>query len=139
LLPPKDFKELFAPRLKKIVDAGHKHGMKVIMHSCGNLNLLWEDLVSTGIDALHPLEPTARMNLVELKRKTPNLTFIGNVSPQDLQDKDPEFIRDYTKKLMTEAKVDGRFMLSSGHSINPAVNLENYLAMRETHEKYAKY
>ncbi len=139
LLPPKDFKELFAPRLKKIVDAGHKHGMKAIMHSCGNLNSIWEDLVETGIDALHPLEPTAKMNLVELKKKTPNLTFIGNVSPQDLQDKDPEFIREYTKNLITEAKVGGRYMLSSGHSINPAVNLENYLAMRETHEKYGRY
>jgi len=139
LLPPKDFIELFAPRLKKIVDTGHKHGMKVIMHSCGNLNQLWDDLVGTGIDALHPIEPTAKMDIFALKKANPNLTFIGNVSPQDLQDKDPDFIREYTKRLMTECKEGGRFILSSGHSINPAVDLQNYLAMRETHEKYAKY
>jgi uroporphyrinogen-III decarboxylase len=139
LVNPKDFKEEFKPRLKQIVDAGHKRNIKMIMHSCGNLNLLWDDIMETGIDALHPLEPTARMDIFELKRKTPKLTFIGNVSPQDLQDKSPEFIRNYTTRLMTECKQNGHYILSSGHSINPAVSLENYLVMREVHEKMAAY
>ena len=67
------------------------------------------------------------------------LVFIGNVSPQDLQDKTPDFIREYTTRLMTECKPGGHYILSSGHSINPAVDLQNYLAMREIHSKYAKY
>ncbi|MHA1611105.1 MAG: uroporphyrinogen decarboxylase family protein [Promethearchaeota archaeon] len=84
-------------------------------------------------------KPTAKMDIFQLKKDNPNLTFIGNVSPQDLQDKTPEFIRDYTTRLMTECKKGGRFILSSGHSINPAVDLENYLVMRDVHEKLGKY
>jgi len=109
------------------------------MHSCGNLNKIWDDLIGTGIDALHPIEPTAHMNIFELKKNNPDLVFVGNVSPQDLQDKSPDFIREYTTRLMTECKEGGKYILSSGHSINPAIGPENYLAMRETHEKYAKY
>jgi len=139
LLNPADFKELFVPRMKEIVDAAHKRGMKFFLHSCGNLNELWDDIISTGIDGLHPIEPTAKMNIFDLKKNNPDLVFIGNVSPQDLQDKSPDFIRDYTTRLMTECKEGGHYILSSGHSINPAVDLENYLAMRKIHSKYAQY
>ena len=139
LVRPDHFKEEHVPRLKQIVEAAHKRGMKFLMHSCGNLNELWDDLMTIGIDALHPIEPTAKMDIFKLKRENPNLTFIGNVSPQDLQDKDPEYIREYTTQLMTECKKGGRYILSSGHSINPAVGLENYLVMRETHDKMAPY
>ncbi|MHA1440011.1 MAG: uroporphyrinogen decarboxylase family protein, partial [Promethearchaeota archaeon] len=61
------------------------------------------------------------------------------VSPQDLSDKNPDDIREYTKRLIKEVAPGGGFILSSGHSINPAVKLENYLAMREIAEKYGKY
>lgn len=139
LVNPKHFKEEHVPRLKQIVDAAHKRGMKFLMHSCGNLNELWEDLMSIGIDALHPIEPTAKMDIFSLKKANPNLTFIGNVSVQDLQDKTPEYIRKSTEKLMTECKEGGRYMLSSGHSIHPAIDLQNYLAMREAHTRMAAY
>jgi len=139
LIRPDDFRELFVPRMKEMVDVAHKRGMKFFLHSCGNLNELWDDLISTGIDGLHPIEPTAKMDIFALKKKNPNLVFIGNVSPQDLQDKTPDFIRDYTTRLMTECKPGGHYILSSGHSINPAVDLQNYLAMREIHAKYAQY
>jgi uroporphyrinogen decarboxylase len=139
LINPKHFKEEHVPRLKQIVDAAHKRSMKFLMHSCGNLNELWDDLMSVGIDALHPIESAARMDIFRLKRENPHLTFIGNVSPQDLQDKTPDVIREYTTRLMTECKAGGRYMLSSGHSIHPAIDLQNYLAMRETHDRLASY
>jgi uroporphyrinogen decarboxylase len=61
------------------------------------------------------------------------------VSPQDLAEKTPEFIQDSTKKLIKELAPGGGYILSSGHSINPAVKLENFLAMHKTLEKYGKY
>ena len=139
LIHPKHFREEHVPRLKEIVDTAHKRGMKFIMHSCGNLNELWDDLMTIGIDALHPIEPTAKMDIFSLKKANPNLTFIGNVSAQDLQDKTPDYIRKSTEKLMTICKEGGRYMLSSGHSIHLAVDLQNYLAMREVHKKLAPY
>ena len=61
------------------------------------------------------------------------------MSPQDLAEKTPEFIKNYTKKLINEIAPGGGFILSSGHSINPAVKLENFLAMHETLKKYGTY
>ena len=64
---------------------------------------------------------------------------MGNVSPQDLSDKEPADIEEYTKKLIKNIAPGGGFVLSSGHSINPAVKLENFLAMRETLQKTGNY
>jgi uroporphyrinogen decarboxylase len=139
IVNPKDFRKYFAPRLKEIVDAAHSKKIKVFLHSCGNLNEILGDLVNAGIDALHPIEPTAYMDIFDIKKKYPNLTLVGNVSPQDLQDKSPDFIREYTERLMAEVKPGGHYILCSGHSINPAVKLENYLAMREVHDKKSQY
>jgi len=33
----------------------------------------------------------------------------------------------------------GGYILSTGHSINPAVKLENYLAMQDAYKKYGQY
>ncbi|KKK67501.1 hypothetical protein LCGC14_2953450, partial [marine sediment metagenome] len=67
------------------------------------------------------------------------ITFVGNVSPQDLSDKEPSIIRAYTKKLIKKVAPGGGFILSSGHSINPSVRLNNFLAMRETLERFGNY
>ncbi|MEX2715271.1 MAG: uroporphyrinogen decarboxylase family protein, partial [Candidatus Sigynarchaeota archaeon] len=60
-------------------------------------------------------------------------------SPQDLATKDKDHIIAYTKRLIKECAPGGGFIIASGHSINPEVKLENFLAMRETTEKFGKY
>ncbi|TFG25626.1 MAG: hypothetical protein EU533_00910 [Promethearchaeota archaeon] len=48
-------------------------------------------------------------------------------------------MEEYVKKLIKTRAPGGGFILSSGHSINPAIKLENFLAMHETLKKYGKY
>ncbi|MBD3351026.1 MAG: hypothetical protein GF364_06030 [Candidatus Lokiarchaeota archaeon] len=139
-LSPKNFKELVIPQLQRIVDGVHKAGMKLMLHSCGNLNEILDDIISTGVDALHPIEPTAYMDIFKIKEKYgEKVTLMGNVSPQDLQDKPPDYIREYVRKLMSKLPKNGGYIFSSGHSINPAVELDNYLAMRDEFKKHCYY
>ncbi len=142
-MSPRNYNTYVMPWLKRICDTAHKGGLKVILHSCGDVYQILEDIIKTGVDAMHPIEPTTsnpEYDIFKLKEKyRDKLCFIGNVSPQDLSDKDPEFIKQYTKKLIKHVAPGGGFILSSGHSINPAIKLDNFLAMRETLEKYDKY
>jgi uroporphyrinogen decarboxylase len=142
-MSPKNYRHYVIPWLKQICDVAHKGGIKVFLHSCGDDFKLLDDIIGAGVDALHPIEPTTanpEYNIFKLKEKyNDKLCFVGNVSPQDLADKDPTFIRAYTKKLIEKLGPGGGYILSSGHSINPAVKLENFLAMRETLEKYGIY
>ncbi|TFF63816.1 MAG: hypothetical protein EU521_00215 [Promethearchaeota archaeon] len=142
LMSPRSYKKLVLPWLERICQIANDSGVKIILHSCGDVYEIFDELVECGIDAIHPIEPTTanlNYNIFKLAKKYEELTFIGNISPQDLAGKDPSYIKDYTKKLIKELAPDGGFILSSGHSINPAVQLENFLAMYETLNKYGKY
>ncbi len=131
------------PWVKEICRIAHNAGLKVFFHSCGEIYKLFDDIVNTGIDAIHPLEPTTsnpEYDIFKLHEKYGDkITFMGNVSPQDLADKDTEYIKNYTKKLIKKLAPGGGYILSSGHSINPSVKLDNFLAMHETLQKYGKY
>ncbi|MFX0042460.1 MAG: uroporphyrinogen decarboxylase family protein [Candidatus Hodarchaeota archaeon] len=143
LMSPKNYRKYVFPWLKEACKDAHKRGVKIILHSCGDLYPIFEDLVNAGVDAIHPIEPTTannKYNIFELYEKYKNrIAFIGNVSPQDLADKEPEFIEDYTKSLIKKLAPEGGFILSSGHSINPSVKLENFLAMHTALKKYGTY
>lgn len=142
-MSPRNYNKYVIPWVERICKVGHKGGLKVMLHSCGDISQIFEDLINAGVDCFNPIEPTTanpEYDIFKYKQKYGDkITLNGNVSPQDLADKTPEFIRDYTKKLIKEVAPGGGFILSSGHSINPAVKLENYLAMREVTEKYGKY
>jgi len=143
LMSPKNYKAYVLPWLEEACKVAHKGGLKVILHSCGDILQLLEDIVKVGVDAIHPIEPTtanSKYNIYELYEKfSERISFIGNVSPQDLADKDQNFIKSYTKNLVKKLAPGGGFILSSGHSINPSVKLENFLAMHNTLKKYGTY
>jgi len=143
LMRPIYYKKYVLPWLERICELGKKNGVDVIFHSCGDIYGIFDDIVKAGISAIHPIEPTTanpEYDIFKLHRKYgEKLTFMGNVSPQSLADKGPDFIKEYTKKLIKNLGPGGGYVLSSGHSINPAVKLENFLAMHEMLQKYGTY
>ncbi len=143
LMSPKNYRTYVFPWLKEACKNAHKGGVKIILHSCGDLYPIFEDIINAGVDAIHPIEPTTanpNYNIFKLYETFWNqIAFIGNVSPQDLADKEPKFIENYTKSLIKKLAPGGGFILSSGHSINPSVKLENYLAMHDTLKKNGSY
>lgn len=137
------FKEYVIPWYKRICDTAHKGGVKIMLHSCGDVHEVFPDIISAGVDSIHPIEPTTAnpdFDIFKLNQKFgDDITLIGNVSPQDLTDKNEKYIEDYTKRLLTEIAPNGGFILSSGHSITPSIKLENFLAMHKTLKNYGNY
>jgi uroporphyrinogen decarboxylase len=52
LMSPAHWREFFAPGYRRVCEAAHGHEMRVILHSCGMLWELMEDLIECGIDVL---------------------------------------------------------------------------------------
>lgn len=63
MLSPDLWREIFKPRLKRIVDAAHRNGMIFELHSCGLIEPIIPDFVEIGIDALNcmPINDIPRM------------------------------------------------------------------------------
>ncbi|MDP7578074.1 MAG: uroporphyrinogen decarboxylase family protein [SAR202 cluster bacterium] len=121
----------YFPRLKRVIDAWHRRGTKVLFHSDGNLMLILDDLVEAGIDGLNPIEVMAGMNVGEIHRRHPHLFMCGGIDvSQLLPFATPQDVHDATIKAIEEG--EGRLMVGSTTEVHEAVPLQNYLAMRET-------
>ena len=140
-ISPRDFRKLIAPCLREFTRTCHKRGVKVLLHSDGNLNQILDDIVNTGIDALHPWEPQANMNIIEGKKRYGNrICLVGNVDPMyTLSEAPVETVREEVLKLLKNVAPGGGYILSSGHSIHPRVKYENLMEMMKTVERYGKY
>jgi uroporphyrinogen decarboxylase len=80
------WRQLFKPRLKKIVDAVHGEGMLYEHHSCGYIAPLIEDFIELGFDALNPLQ--IKNDPYALKKKYhKDLCFVGGFDNQGILDR----------------------------------------------------
>ncbi|MFX0073419.1 MAG: uroporphyrinogen decarboxylase family protein [Candidatus Hermodarchaeota archaeon] len=142
-MSPRNYRTYVFPWIKRICEAAHKRDCKIILHSDGDLTEIFEDIIKSGVDGLNPIEPTTAnpdYDIFKLYEKYGDkLTFIGNVSPMMLAAGEISEIENYTKKLIKELAPGGGYILSSGHSINPAVTVDRFLAMHNIKEKYGKY
>ena len=142
-MSPKYYKEYIIPWYGRLCNTAHKAGLKVFLHSCGDIFKIFDDLVNCGIDMFNPLEPTTsnpNYDIFKLNEKYGDkVTFCGNLSPQMLASGTKSEVEDYAKRLIRELAPGGGYIFSTGHSINPAVTLDNFLAMRGILDKYGKY
>ncbi|MHA1785195.1 MAG: uroporphyrinogen decarboxylase family protein [Candidatus Helarchaeota archaeon] len=51
-ISPKDFKSIFHPLYKQVIEHCHDHEMLFVLHSCGNIYSLIPSLIDTGVDCL---------------------------------------------------------------------------------------
>jgi len=142
-MSPKSFQTYVFPWLKRICDEAHKRGSKILLHSDGDLMLLFEDIIDCGVDALNPIEPTTanpEYDIFKLKEKYGDkITFVGNISPVMLAEGTISEIEEYSKRLIHELAPGGGYIFSSGHSINPAITVDRWEAVMRVREKYGTY
>jgi len=142
-MSPRNYQTYVFPWLKQICAAAHKRDCKIWLHSCGDINEIFDDLVKLGIDAFHPIEPTTanpEYDIFKLHKKYGDqVTFVGNIAPQMLSTGSITEIEEYSKRLIKELAPGGGYVFSSGHSINPAVTLDRWEATLRIREKFGTY
>jgi len=139
-LSPIMYEKYVASQLKRVSDKVHASDGKVMMHSCGDVTKLLDVIINAGVDALHPWESLAGMDIFKAKETYGDkLTLIGNVPIDMLTHGTPQDVEEYVKKLIKICAPGGGYMLSTGHSVSFSVDLENYEMMLEAGRKYGNY
>lgn len=140
LFSPAFLRREFFPRLRKLVEAWHSHGIKVIFHSDGNLWSVLDDFRAAGIDGLNPLEPLCGMYAGGVRKSFPDWILMGGIDATRLLPLgSPEEVRESVRTTIREAGAAGRLWLGSSTEIHPAVPVGNALAMWETIEEQGYY
>lgn len=81
LISSKCYRKYFLPWHTKTAELTHKYGKLAMMHSHGNINLLIDDMLESGIDLLDPVGPSDGMVLKDLKDKYGSkVAFSGGIS-----------------------------------------------------------
>ncbi|NCO39888.1 MAG: hypothetical protein COZ06_31130 [Armatimonadetes bacterium CG_4_10_14_3_um_filter_66_18] len=128
---PEWLRQEFHPRLNRLNDAYHEHGIRCLFHSDGDIMEALPDLLATGIDGLNPLETVAGMDVGEVYRLYGDKLFLtgGIDMSQLLSNGTPAQVRAVCRKAIADAPT-GYFM-GSTTEIDNSARLENVLAIVE--------
>lgn len=134
LISPEIFDRFFAPRLRRLVDMAHSHGVKVMFHSCGAILPLIDDLIAVGVDVLDPLQVTAKdMDPATIKtRFGDRLCLHGAMDTQYLLPQGTaDDVRRVAREMMEVLGRGGGYILSPSHVLQTDVPTANILALYE--------
>lgn len=118
------------PWHKKIAQLAHDHNLIYILHSCGNLESIMEDLIDdVKMDAKHSFEDTI-MPVTEYKEKYGNRVGVaGGVDVDKLCRLNESDLRKYVRDIIGKCSKNGGYALGTGNSVANYVPLQNFLIM----------
>jgi len=137
---PKAMKEIWVPRLARIIEPAVDAGIPVMFHSDGKIDEIVEELINMGVKCLNPMDPTG-VDYSEYKKKYGDrLCLSGNVDIDNILSKGtPEDIEADVRKHMEILKPGYGYIASSSHSIMNYIPHENVIAYINAMHKYGKY
>lgn len=140
IFSPAFLRREFFPRLVKLVEAWHAHGIKVIFHSDGNLWKVLDDLKAADVDGLNPLEPLSHMYAGDVRAQYPDWILVGGIdASQLLPFASPDEVRAAVRRTIDDAGRHGKLWLGSSTEIHPGIPVANALAMWDEIESYGYY
>jgi uroporphyrinogen decarboxylase len=129
LISPGHLREFFLPMLAQQCDAWYAAGVKVILHSCGNINAILPDLATMHIDALNNLQKRSGMDIRAIKQTYGDIwTLMGNVDATTVMTSaDSSDIDRALEELIGDAGFDGALIIATDHSFHQGVPVANVL------------
>ena len=140
-MSPDMFEDFIVPRLTRFTQAVHDAGAKIIKHSDGNMNKILGHVVSCGVDAYHSIDPTAHMDLAQVKATYGDkITLFGNVDCGNLLTYGtPEDVRQAVRNCIKIAAPGGGYVLASSNTIPASAKPENVQMMIDATREFGAY
>lgn len=124
---PKLWRRFILPVLKRMYAVVHEAGKYVSIHSCGDVDELFPDLVDIGLNLFNPFQPEVMDVYQLIEQYRGKLTFHGGLSTQrTLPYGSRADVRSETLKLL-EAGRQGGYIFAPAHAVEGDVPVENML------------
>lgn len=137
------YRQLYMPFYKKINDWIHKNTKwKTFIHSCGAIEPLIDEIVSSGFDILNPVQCSASgMDPITIKQKYGDKIIFwgGGVDTQKTLPFGIEReVKNEVKERLKIFSKDGGFIFNTIHNIQPTTPIRNIIGMIEELNKYRR-
>ncbi len=122
------WREFIQPELVRMYGAVRAAGKHVFIHSCGDVDELFDDLIAAGVNCFNPFQPEVMDVAALIRRYRGRLSFHGGLSTQrTLPYGTTDDVRAETRCLLELGRAGG-YILSPAHAVEGDVPLENMLA-----------
>ena len=139
LASPDDMREFVLSGHKALAKIAHDAGRPYLLHSCGKLDLIMDDLIhDVGIDAKHSFEDVIEPVTEAKKRYGKDIALLGGIDVDFLCRATEEETRKRVRETLEACQKDGGYCLGTGNSVANYIPLDNYLAMLDEGRMYSR-
>jgi uroporphyrinogen decarboxylase len=129
LFPPGDIRINIFPVYKRVIDMIHGAGKPFLLHCCGKIFDVMDDLIELGINAKHSNEDQIAPFSYWVDTYGKRIALFGGIDTDNLVRLDEKQIIELTKDICSYTRGRCGFALGSGNSITEYVPASNYMAM----------
>ncbi len=131
IMGPDLWREFIRPELARMFRVVKEAGKAVSLHSCGDVDELFDDLIDLGLNAFNPFQPEVMDVDLLMKRYRGRLTFQGGLSTQRiLPYGTPDDVRRESRRLLALGRA-GSYIFAPAHAVEGDVPVENMIAFME--------
>lgn len=140
MVSPKYLRQFVFPWHKRLVGYSHSHGKHVVLHACGNLREVMDDLIDdVRIDAKHSFEDVIQP-VAKFKRQYGHrVSAMGGIDVDMLARGTEEEVRAYVRRVIEETAPGGGYALGSGNTVANYIPVGNFLAMLDEGRQVGVY
>jgi uroporphyrinogen decarboxylase len=130
MLSPADMRRYVFGWTKTIVEIIHKAGKPAILHSCGNLERVMDDIIDDmKFDAKHSFEDVIIPVEQAYEKWGGRIAILGGIDMDFMCRSTPEQIRQRCQAMLVKTATKGGYALGTGNSVPEYVPFDNYIAM----------
>jgi uroporphyrinogen decarboxylase len=140
MLDPIMMEELFGDAFREITDRVHKKNLKIVIHTDGNTIPLLKYFVQWGFDGQHALEPTANVDLEDVRNEIgEKLTLLGHLDiSYVLCHGTKEEVFDHVRECIKKGGKNGNLILGPCNS-HSDIKVDNIRWMMESIHEFGNY
>lgn len=136
LISPEHLKEYILSWHRKIVEAAHSEGKPAVLHCCGNVQSIMDDIIDyCGYDAKHSFKDSHTPVVGAKKKWGDRIAILGGIGMDFISRRSEAEVRKYARHVLEECAGKG-YALGTGNSVGNYIPVNNYLAMLDEGRKF---
>ncbi len=131
LIQPDAIRQNVIPQYKRVIDLVHSHDKPFLLHSCGKIYDVMDDLIDAGIDAKHSNEDSIDTFDVWVDRYGDRIGNFGGIEMNIMTLNTPHEVKQYVRELLPKIEGHGGIAIGTGNQISDYTEPKNWIAMSE--------
>lgn len=132
--------EFVFPYLSRFIEACKDRGLYTIKHTDGNIMPILDRLVSCKPNALHSLDPQAKVDIAEVKKRVgKKVCLIGNVNCGLLQTGTDEEVIESATYALSSGMAGGGYIYATSNTVYTGMKLSRYELMQKIRNEKGWY